>query len=148
MDQASMTDLSLQPAGMIEKGVNHPEIINELSRIFLDYEAALLANDIDRLNAYFWNSECTVRYGVAEQSYGHAAIEHYRRLATPVNPQRRLRHTVITSFGADAASICTEFFIPGSAGLGRQTQTWVHFSSGWKIVAAHVSEIATPTTPL
>jgi len=142
-----MDQSALQPAGITLKGINHPEIISELSRILLDYEAALLVNDIAKLNDYFWTNECTVRYGVAEQSYGYAAIEHYRRLAAPVSRQRQLRHTVITSFGADAASICTEFFVPGSARLGRQTQTWVRFAAGWKIVAAHVSEIAMPATP-
>ncbi|MGI8815402.1 MAG: AtzH-like domain-containing protein [Pseudonocardia sp.] len=35
--------------------------------------------------------------------------------------------------------------IPGAAGRveGRQTQTWVRFADGWRIVAAHVSEVPT-----
>jgi hypothetical protein len=34
----------------------------------------------------------------------------------------------------------TLFGYPGSAVLGRQSQTWVRLPLGWRIVAAHVSE--------
>ncbi|HCI6611905.1 TPA: DUF3225 domain-containing protein [Klebsiella pneumoniae] len=50
-----------------------------------------------------------------------------------------LRHTTITTFGADMAVCSTEFTREGSARLGRQQQTWVRFPYGWRIVAAQVS---------
>lgn len=52
---------------------------------------------------------------------------------------RDLRHTTITTFGADMAVCSTEFTREGSARLGRQQQTWVRFPYGWRIVAAQVS---------
>jgi Protein of unknown function (DUF3225) len=121
--------------------VNHPEVIAEVSQQFLQYETALLANDVATLNDYFWRSPHTVRYGIAEHSYGIEAIQTYRAGAAPVNPDRQLRNTIITTFGRNMASVCTEFFVPGSETSGRQTQTWVRFSNGWKIVAAHVSTL-------
>jgi hypothetical protein len=45
----------------------------------------------------------------------------------------------------------TEFRREGSPRLGRQSQTWVRFPQGWRVVAAHVSLIdlpaAVPTPP-
>jgi hypothetical protein len=61
--------------------------------------------------------------------------------APGVNPGRRLRGTVISCFGRDVASVCTEFTAPDTALLGRQTQSWIRFDEGWKIVAAHVSMV-------
>lgn len=124
-----------------EACVNQPEVFAEVSRVFHRYETALVANDVSALNDFFWDSGTTVRYGVAEHCYGIEAIRLYRRNATPVDPKRRLRHTIITTFGSDFASVCTEFLVPGEGAVGRQTQTWVRFADGWKIVAAHVSTI-------
>ena len=121
--------------------INQTEIVAEVRAVFLQYEAALLAHDVQALNNYFWDSETTVRYGLAEHSYGSAAIHAYRTLATPVDPRRKLHNMVITTIGNDVASICTEFSIPGQELVGRQTQTWMRCTAGWKIVAAHVSAI-------
>jgi len=49
---------------------------------------------------------------------------------------------VITTFGRDLATAMTEFRREGSANVGRQSQTWVRFPDGWKVVAAHVSVVA------
>jgi hypothetical protein len=58
---------------------------------------------------------------------------------------RRLRRTVITTFGEDFATASTLFHRDSAAGkIGRQMQSWVRFSEGWRIVAAHVSLIDTP----
>jgi len=56
---------------------------------------------------------------------------------------------VVTSFGSDYATVSTEFTSDATALLGRQMQTWARVGAaaeahqGWKIVAAHVSLIAT-----
>jgi hypothetical protein len=52
---------------------------------------------------------------------------------------------VITTYGRDTA-VASTLFYRDSAPLkvGRQMQTWVRFSDGWKIVAAHVSIIDEP----
>ncbi len=38
--------------------------------------------------------------------------------------------------------VTTLFGYPDGAVEGRQSQTWVRFAPGWRVVAAHVSEVA------
>ena len=59
---------------------------------------------------------------------------------------RSLANTVITSYGRDFATASTEFYREGDARTGRQSQTWVRFVEGWRVVAAHVS-LVTLTSP-
>ena len=106
---------------------------------FERYEAALAAHDVPVLDAFFWESPHAVRYGLAEHGHGIAAIRDQRRRAAPVPPGRRLRGTVIVTFGRDAAAVSTEFTSPGTARVGRQTQSWGRIDGAWKIVAAHGS---------
>lgn len=124
--------------------INRPEVLAEVRRAFERYENALVSNDVAALNAFFWDSGQVVRYGMAEQDVGIAGIRAYRSSAPPVHPGRTLRETVITAFGPDTASVCTEFMAPDHPLPGRQTQMWVRFDDGWKIVAAHVSRVASP----
>ena len=43
---------------------------------------------------------------------------------------------------ADQTAVVTTLFgYPGPAVEGRQSQLWVRFPEGWRIVAAHVSEV-------
>ena len=119
--------------------INRPDILNEVRAEFERYEAALVANDVPVLNDFFWSSEHTVRYGIAEESYGITAVRRYRAIAKPVQPGRKLANTVITTFGDSFASVCTEFEDEELSTVGRQTQTWVRFAQGWKIVSAQVS---------
>lgn len=120
--------------------VNLPEVHAELRAVFERYEAALLRNDVPALNAFFWAHPQTVRYGVVEHSLGIAAVRAARAAMAAVPTGRQLHNTVITTFGRDCGSVCTEFHNPGSALIGRQTQTWVRFDD-WCIVAAHVSTV-------
>jgi hypothetical protein len=126
---------------MIE--VNLPEALRSLSQAFEDYERALQANDLDRLNALFWDSPHTLRYGVKELLYSHAEISAFRRDRGPVDQRRVLRNTRITTFGREFGVANTEYVPLGSDRVGRQSQTWVRTDLGWKIVSAHVSFLAT-----
>lgn len=119
--------------------INLPNVVAAATRAFVDYERALLANDLDTLDAYFWNSEHTVRYGVAENLQGAETIARYRRHCQPVGPGRQLLRTVVSTFGEDFATVSTEFQDGSTSRLGRQMQTWVRLDGGWKVVAAHVS---------
>jgi hypothetical protein len=119
--------------------INLPEIVAEVRALFDRYEAALLRDDRAELGSWFWEHDQVLRYGIAEHGVGAAGVRASRAAMQAVHPQRRLRGTVITTFGGDCASVCTEFVAPGSAMLGRQTQTWVRLEQGWRIVAAHVS---------
>jgi hypothetical protein len=56
-----------------------------------------------------------------------------------------LEGTVITAYGRDMAVASTLFYRASTPGkVGRQMQTWVRFSEGWRVVAAHVSLIPIP----
>jgi hypothetical protein len=121
--------------------LNLPEVVSEVQQAFMQYEAALVANDVNALNDFFVDAAFAVRYGLAEHSYGIGAIRAYRKHAAPVDPRRTLNNTIITTIGRDAASVSTEFTLPGKELIGRQTQTWARCSDGWKILAAHVSAI-------
>ena len=125
---------------MIDRGsFNRAAVIAAVSAAFQDYEAALRRNDVAALNGFFLNSKDTVRYGLAEENYGFEAIAAYRRSAAPVNPQRTVLRTVISSVGDDLAWVSAEFSDPASPQPGRQTQTWVRTAEGWRIAQAHVS---------
>ena len=119
--------------------VNIPEVVAELTAVFERYERALLGNDIEALNALFWESEHTLRYGVRELLYSHAEIAKFRIARGPVDQRRTLRNTRITTFGRDFGVANTEYVPFGTQTLGRQSQTWVRMPQGWKIVSAHVS---------
>jgi hypothetical protein len=122
--------------------VNHPEALAELTAAFEAYERALQANDIEGLNALFWDSPHTLRYGVRELLYGHGEIARFRRSRGAVDQRRTLRNTRITTFGCDFGIANTEYLPLGSDRVGRQSQTWVRTDEGWRIVSAHVSFLA------
>jgi hypothetical protein len=122
--------------------VNLPEVVAEVEAVFARYEDALVNNRIDVLDELFWPSPATVRYGVGENLVGIDAIRAFRAARPSAGLARSLAATVITTFGRDFATAMTEFRRVGSDRVGRQSQTWVRFAAGWRVVAAHVSTIA------
>lgn len=119
--------------------INDPTTLAEVTAAFDRYEAALVSNDVATLDALFWDSHHTLRFGVGENLYGHQAIATYRAARPAAGLARRLSNTVITTFGTDTATANTEFERDGAARSGRQSQSWVRMPEGWRIVAAHVS---------
>ena len=119
--------------------INIPEVHAELSAVFARYEDALVHNKVEVLDELFWPSEFTVRYGVGENLRGIDAIRAFRAARPAMGLARALQHTVITTFGHDFGTAMTEFQREGSAKSGRQSQTWMRFAEGWRVVAAHVS---------
>lgn len=126
---------------MKQNDINLPDVLAEVTAVFERYEAAFVNNEIDVLDALFWASETTVRYGVAEKQIGIDAIRAFRACQPSTGLARRLAGTVITTFGRDFATAMTEFYRDGSPRIGRQSQTWVRMAGGWRVVAAHVSVI-------
>ncbi|MDE2079877.1 MAG: oxalurate catabolism protein HpxZ [Burkholderiales bacterium] len=126
--------------------INLPAVHAELTAAFARYERALVDNRIDELDALFWPSEFTVRYGVAENLRGIEAIRAFRAARPAAGLARTLENTVITTFGHDFGTAMTEYRRAGQARIGRQSQTWVRLPldgrPGWRVVAAHVSLIA------
>jgi hypothetical protein len=121
--------------------IDIPEVLAELVAAFEDYERALVDNDIAGLNALFWDSPLTLRYGtrVSEIQYRHEEIAAFRIRRGAVDQRRLLRNSRITTFGRDFGVANTEFIPAGSEKIGRQSQTWMRTTNGWKIVSAHVS---------
>ena len=124
--------------------INLPDVHAEVSAVFARYEDALVHNRVDVLDALFWPSAHTVRYGVAEHLHGIEAIRAFRLARPATGLQRTLSHTVITTFGRDLATAMTLYRRDASPMVGRQSQTWVRMPSGWCVVAAHVSQIEEP----
>ncbi|WP_437558102.1 oxalurate catabolism protein HpxZ [Acidithiobacillus sulfuriphilus] len=117
--------------------INVPEILKEVQAAFFRYEKALVENDVTVLDELFWDSVHTLRYGVAENLYGYAAIAEFRALRPAPALNRELVNTTITTYGQDFATANTEF--RRDQVHGRQSQTWIRTPQGWRIVAAHVS---------
>jgi nicotinamidase-related amidase len=119
--------------------VNLPEVVAKLTTLSDAYGQALLAHDLEKLGAFFWDDAQTVRYGLGENLYGIDAIRSYRQSSAPIHPQRRTVRRVITTFGRTFATVSLEYGAPDTTRVGRQMQTWVCFPQGWRIVAAQVS---------
>lgn len=125
--------------------LNRSEIVAEVEAAFVDYERALVANDLAVLDRYFLDRPETVRFGIGENLFGSEEIAAYRRRGPLAGPDRRLMRTVITTFGDQFATVSTLFRREGITGkVGRQMQSWVRMPDGWRIVAAHVSIIDEP----
>lgn len=124
---------------MDQSQINLPDVLAEAKVAFAKYEQALVTNDVETLDALFWNSPHTIRYGITECLHGYAEIAAFRAARSPKNLARDLANTVITTFGRDLATASTEFRRATTPKLGRQQQTWVKFPEGWRVVAAHVS---------
>jgi ketosteroid isomerase-like protein len=124
--------------------INIPEVVAEVTEAFQHYEKALVANDVEALDKLFWDNPNTLRFGVAENLYGYKAIAAFRSNRPPINLTRRLKNTVIISYGRDFATANTEFQREGSSLTGRQSHVWVRTPDGWRIAAAHVSLMPAP----
>ena|SRR5579862_71045 len=120
--------------------INDPDVLAELREFYPRYEHALVTNDVEKLVEMFWADPRVMRFGATENLYGHKEIVEFRKGRPSGNLNRTVTRLDIVSFGKDFASITLEF----ERGLqrGRQSQTWVRFAEGWRIVAAHVSFIS------
>jgi hypothetical protein len=122
--------------------INDPAVLAEVEAAFAAYEKALTTNDVETLDRLFRNAPETLRYGVGENLYGYAEIAAFRAGRSPAGLMRKLERTSITTYGDDFATASTLFRRESMAGkIGRQSQSWVRFPEGWRVVAAHVSVI-------
>lgn len=123
--------------------INDPAVLAEVEAAFATYEKALTSNDVATLDMLFKDSPLTLRYGVAENLYGYGEIAAFRSARSPAGLMRTIERTVITSYGDSFATANTLFRRDSMAGkIGRQSQSWVKFPEGWRVVCAHVSVIA------
>jgi hypothetical protein len=121
--------------------INDPAILAELQALYPLYEQALVTNDVEKLVEMFWAGPQVMRFGVTENLYGQEELEAFRKARPATNLARTVTRLDIVSFGRDFASITLEFErVTGQATVrGRQSQVWVRFPQGWRIVQAHVS---------
>lgn len=132
---------------MSQPEINLPDVVAEVRAAFERYERGLDDNDVAVLDDTFWNNPMTLRYGIAENLYGHAEIAAFRASRTPSQHSartRQLERTIITTYGRDFATANTEYVVLRNGRRGRQSQAWVRFPEGWKVVAAHVSLMDMP----
>jgi hypothetical protein len=121
--------------------INDPAVIAELTRCHEVYERALIDNDAEALDGFFWDSPHAIRYGVAENLHGADEIRAFRKGRPKMNLDREIRRLDIMALGDTAGIVNLEFMRPmdGIESHGRQTQFWFRFGEGWRIVSAHVS---------
>lgn len=123
--------------------LNDPATLAEVRSAFDRYEAALLANDAEVLDAMFLHRPDTVRFGVGEIQYGIDEIRAFRAAQQAFS--RVLDRLVIVSYGTDIATASTLFYREDCPGeVGRQQQTWLRTPAGWCVAAAHVSMMPKP----
>lgn len=119
--------------------INLPDVVAEVTAVVERYEVALVSNDVEVLDALFWNSPHTLRYGAGENLYGYDEIRAFRAQRSQQGLARQVLRTAITTYGRDFATANLEFQRDGSTRTGRQSQTWMRTPEGWRVVAAHVS---------
>ena len=84
--------------------INDPEVVAEVKAAFARYEAGLTSNDLAILDASFWESPHTIRYGAGENLYGIDDVRAFRSARPAVGLDRQLSRTVITTFDTDFAT--------------------------------------------
>ncbi|MEX0153704.1 AtzH-like domain-containing protein [Microbacterium sp. LMI1-1-1.1] len=129
----------------------HPSLPDDLKAAFDAYERAIIANDLDALDASFAPGTDTLRGDAAGLLVGHDAISGFRSLRGGVPPReiseihyRPLSTAAVggpSSDGDVALLVSVSRFHGGGRGL--QTQVWKRIDGHWLITAAHV----TPRTP-
>jgi hypothetical protein len=121
--------------------INDPALLAQVTAAFAEYERALMADDVPAMDALFHDAPTTNRIGVGEILYGIEAIRAFRK-GRGGSPQRRLGTVTITVYSTPDSAFATadaEFFRDNVERRGRQSQAWVRFPEGWKVVSAHVS---------
>ena len=127
--------------------VNLTRAQEELHQAFDSYEDALVHNKVDILDALFWNSPHTLRYGARENLNGYDEIKAFRAARPAAGLNRDILERHIVTFGDSMGVANITFRRAGEPRVGRQSQTWVKSGAGtdaalvhgWRVVSAHVS---------
>ena len=118
--------------------INDPAVVAEVKAAVLAYEAALMRNDLEALDAFFWRSPLTIRLGVSENLHGFDEIAAFRLGRAGGSPARTQSRVDVIALGEDVAVAHVEFVREGGQ-HGRQSQTWLRTIEGWRVCSAHVS---------
>jgi hypothetical protein len=117
-------------------------VVAEVRERFERYEQALIDGNVTVLDDTFWSSPHTVRLAPTEHGYGFDEIHAHRVRRPPgAGTKEARRRLEILTLGRHLATVNLEYKVRGRDQVGRQSQTWVRFPEGWKVVSAHVSWI-------
>ncbi|WP_454115928.1 AtzH-like domain-containing protein [Microbacterium aurum] len=109
----------------------------DLRAAFDAYEAAILANDLDALDAAFAPGAETMRGDGAGLLVGHDTISAFRGVRGAV-PPRTIERIEYRPLADDVALLVSVSRFRGG-GTGLQTQVWERLDGRWLITAAHVT---------
>jgi ketosteroid isomerase-like protein len=115
------------------------EVLDEVRRAFDAYEAALLANDLEALDEWFWHDDRVVRFAFGAVQRGWAEVSAARRSLPEQTPPRTAVSVEIVALGPDAATVFAVFRLEGSGQVVHQSQVWGRVDGTWRVMAAHVS---------
>ncbi|MEC5384095.1 oxalurate catabolism protein HpxZ [Uliginosibacterium sp. H3] len=126
--------------------IDDPLVLAEVEAASDRYEAALQSNDLDTLDASFWQDSRVMRVSAKDELQGIENIRRFRAGRPPTDAARDYLSRDITCFGDHSAIVNITFLRKADTRVGRQTQTWVRFNGSWRIVSAHISfrEIPNP----
>lgn len=135
------------PAPTTNLAVNLTVAQEELRHAFDLYEDALVHNKVEMLDALFWDSPHTLRYGAKENLKGYDEIKAFRAARPGAGLARDILDCHIVTFGDSMGVANITFRRTGEQRIGRQSQTWVRqgtgadaaLAHGWRVVSAHVS---------
>lgn len=113
------------------------DIPADLFTAFDEYERAILANDLDVLDASFAPGAGTLRGDGAGLLVGHEAISAFRGARGGV-PPRSIERVEYRALGDGVALLVSVSRYVGG-GTGLQTQVWERIDGRWLITAAHVT---------
>ena len=112
-----------------------------VTRLSDEYEAALVRNDLAAMNDVFWHSDDVLRFGIADMQSGYDEVVAWRAAAIPVPSTRTIIERRVLELAPRVVAVDLTFRNGDEPMIGRQSQTWVERSDGWRIVRAHVSVI-------
>ena len=119
--------------------INAPDALAQLNAAFDAYEDALVHNKVSMLDELFWSHPLTLRFGAKENLFGAEQIRAFRASRPSLGLSREITDRHIVTFG-DATGVANiTFKRANEPRIGRQSQTWVKFADGWRVVSAHVS---------
>ena len=126
--------------------VDDPVTLSSVTAAFHAYEAALVANDLDALDGWFWDDQRVVRFAFGEVQEGAAAVEAARRKVSRQTGPRSIERLHISTYGAigigATATVFAVFRLDETGESVHQSQTWAYLDGAWHVVAAHVSTVS------
>ncbi|MEN6542100.1 oxalurate catabolism protein HpxZ [Parvibaculum sp.] len=131
--------LSFDAEECFDEAIDDEEVVAEVRAVFDRYEKALMENDVDVLDELFWQNARTIRYGAGENLYGFDEIAAFRSGRNAAKIARKPLRVEISTYGRNFATANCEYQRLSDEKCGRQSQTWVRFPEGWRVISAHVS---------